>query len=125
MPPPKVCANNRLPAYPIPAPVAGTFEITFDGYTGAVEALVVDTNQLTAVLGTVVTAEVITVQEGTEPLLGDFTLSFRGQETPALSLDAADSEVRCHVVHSLCRHCVGVALMLLLLNVPIRCIACL
>ena len=75
-----------------------TFEITFDGYTGAVEALVVDTNQLTHVGGTVVTAEVVTVQEGTEPLEGDFTLSFQGQETPALSIAAPADEVRCHVL---------------------------
>lgn len=72
-------------------------EITFEGYSGAVEALVVDTNELTANSGAVVSAEVTTVQEGTEPLQGDFTLSFQGQETPALSFDADASEV-CHQV---------------------------
>lgn len=71
-----------------------SFEITFQGYTGAVEALVVDTNELTAASGTVVSAEVTTLQEGTEALEGDFTLSFQGQETPAISLDASANEVR-------------------------------
>lgn len=74
-----------------------SFEISFDGYTGAIEALVVDTNELVADSETVVTAEVIDLQEGTEPLEGDFTLSFQGQETPALSLDANANEVRGHV----------------------------
>lgn len=69
-----------------------SFAITFDGYTGAVEPLVVDTNELTAASGTV-TAEVATRQEGTETLRGDFTLSFQGQGTPALSINATDVEV--------------------------------
>lgn len=78
-----------------------SFVITFDGYTGAVEALVVDTNELTADSGAVVTAEVNTLQEGTEPLEGDFTLSFQGQETPALGLDATANEVPLQVVSCL------------------------
>lgn len=71
--------------------------ITFEGYTGAVEALVVDTNQLVAASGAVVSAEVAIRQEGAEPLRGDFTLSFQGHETPALSYNADDIEVRLHV----------------------------
>lgn len=70
-----------------------SFEITFEGYTGAVEVLVVDTTELDADSGTVISAEVISLQEGTEPLQGDFTLSFRGQETAALSYDADADEV--------------------------------
>lgn len=71
-----------------------SFEITFEGYTGAVEALVVDTTELDADSGTVVAAEVTSLQEGTEPLRGDFTLSFRGHETAALSYNADADEVK-------------------------------
>lgn len=111
--PPKVYFNMhttaRLSPRHLAASATGTtsFEITFEGYSGDVEALVVDTNQLTADSETVVSAEVTIVQEGTEPLLGDFTLGFQGQETPALSADASADEVSrdvlicCHW----CRRC--------------------
>ncbi|CAM9800578.1 unnamed protein product [Ectocarpus sp. 6 AP-2014] len=69
-----------------------TYEITFDGYTGAVEDLVLDTTELEADSGAVVSAEVITLQEGTEPLQGDFSLIYRGHETAALSYDADATE---------------------------------
>lgn len=75
-----------------------SFEITFDGYVGAVEALVVDTNDLTADSGTVVSAVVTLLEEGTEPLRGDFTLSFQGYETSALSYDSNANEVGRQVV---------------------------
>lgn len=82
----------------ITEPPAGTgttisYEITFDGYAGALELLVPDTSELVAESGAVVSAEVISLQEGTEPLRGDFTLSFRGAETVALSYDATADEV--------------------------------
>lgn len=70
-----------------------SYEIAFEGYTGAVETLVVDTAELVADSGAVVSAEVIVLEEGTEPLRGDFSLAFRGQETPALSYDVDADEV--------------------------------
>lgn len=76
---------------------AGTttsYEITFEGYTGPVETLVVDTSELVADSGAVVSADVIVLEEGTEPLRGDFSLLFGGQETAALSFDVDADEVR-------------------------------
>lgn len=70
-----------------------SYEITFTGYTGPVDLLVVDTTELVPESGAIVFAEVISLQEGTEPLRGDFTLIFRGQETAALSYDATADEV--------------------------------
>lgn len=60
---------------------------------GDVEPLVPDTSELVAESGAVVSSEVITLEEGTEPLRGDFTLSFRGQETTALSYNSTADEV--------------------------------
>lgn len=77
-----------------------TYEITFDGYTGAVEDLVVDTTELEAGSGAVVSAEVITLQEGTEPLRGDFSLIYGGHETTALSYDADATEASRTAVHT-------------------------
>lgn len=53
----------------------------------------VDTTELDPESGAIVSAEVISLQEGTEPLRGDFTLIFQGQETAALSYDATADEV--------------------------------
>lgn len=75
---------------------AGTivsYEITFDDYIGVVEPLVPDTTELVAQSGEVISSEVITLLEGTEPLRGDFTLSFRGHHTPALSYNTTAEEV--------------------------------
>ncbi|CAN0156587.1 unnamed protein product, partial [Hapterophycus canaliculatus] len=71
-----------------------SYEITFEGYAGAVEALVVDTTELVADSGAVVSAEVFVLEEGTEPLRGDFTLSFGGEETAALSYDVDATEMK-------------------------------
>lgn len=71
-----------------------SYEITFDDYIGVVEPLVPDTTELVAQSGEVISSEVITDQEGTEPLRGDFTLSFRGHRTPALSYNTTAEEVR-------------------------------
>lgn len=64
----------------------------FDGYSGLVEPLVPDTTELLAESGAVISSEVVTADEGTEPLRGDFTLSFRGQHTPALSYNSTADE---------------------------------
>lgn len=84
-----------------------SYEITFDGYIGAVEPLVPDTSELVAQSGTVVSSEVVTLQEGTEPLRGDFTLRFRGQGTPALSYTSTANEVltRSVVSHRFVSYC--------------------
>lgn len=79
-----------------PPPGTGTtisYEITFTRYTGPVDLLVVDTTELDPESGAIVSAEAISLQEGTEPLRGDFTLIFDGQETAALSYDATADEV--------------------------------
>lgn len=55
--------------------------------------MVPDTSELDAESGAMVSAEVVTLQEGTEPLRGDFTLIFDGEETSALSHDASADEV--------------------------------
>lgn len=52
-----------------------------------------DTTELDAESGAIVSAEAVSLQEGTEPLRGDFTLFFQGQETAALSYDATADEV--------------------------------
>lgn len=78
------------------SPGTGTaisYEITFTGYTGPIELLVADTSELDAETGAVVSFEAVTLEEGTEPLRGDFTLSFQGQETAALSYDSTADEV--------------------------------
>lgn len=43
--------------------------------------------------GSVVSVEVVILEEGTEPLRGDFTISFKGEETVALRHDSTDEEV--------------------------------
>lgn len=70
-----------------------SYEITFSGYTGAVDPLVPDTSELVAESGTVVSAEVIELEKGTEPLRGDFTIRFRGQATVHLSYDSSAEQV--------------------------------
>lgn len=70
-----------------------SYKIVFDDYNGLVEPLVPDTTELVAESGAVVSSEVVTVEEGMEPLRGDFTLSFRGQHTPALSYNSTADEV--------------------------------
>lgn len=70
-----------------------SYEITFTGYTGSVEPLVADTSELDAETGAVISFEAVTLEEGTEPLRGDFTLGFQGQETAALSYDSTADEV--------------------------------
>ena len=77
-------------------PGAGTtvsYEITFTGYTGPIDLLVMDTSELDPESGDIVSAEAVSLQEGTEPLRGDFTLIFQGQETAALSYNATADEV--------------------------------
>lgn len=71
-----------------------SYEITFKEYVGEVEPLVPDTSELVASSGAVVATEVVVLEEGTEPLRGDFTLRFRGQGTPALNYSATADEVR-------------------------------
>lgn len=70
-----------------------SYEVTFTGYTGPVELLVADTSELDAETGAIVSFEAVKFEEGTEPLRGDFTLSFQGQETVALSYDSTADEV--------------------------------
>lgn len=73
------------------------YEITFGAYTGLVQPIVADTSELVAESGAVVVADIVTLEEGTEPLRGDFTLAFRGQETPSMSYDVAADQVRAPV----------------------------
>ena len=40
-----------------------------------------------------VSAKVVELEKGTEPLRGDFTLSFRGQETVHLSYNSSAEQV--------------------------------
>lgn len=70
-----------------------SYEITFSVYTGAIAPLVPDISELVAESGTVVSAEVIELEEGTEPLRGDFTIRFRGQETAHLRYDSSAEQV--------------------------------